>query len=72
MPGHFRIAYCFDDRTLEGSLDGFWAAIEALPIGLGMTPSQASRPFSPDPVIGTRYTLCVLNRAPFDQLVQPG
>ena len=28
MPGHFRIAYCFDDRTLEGSLDGFRAAIE--------------------------------------------
>ena len=22
-PGHFRISYCVDDRTLEGSLDGF-------------------------------------------------
>jgi aspartate aminotransferase len=27
-PGHFRIAYCVDDRTLEGSLDGFRAARE--------------------------------------------
>ena len=27
-PGHFRISYCVDDRTLEGSLDGFRAAIE--------------------------------------------
>ncbi len=23
LPGYFRIAYCVDDRTLEGSLDGF-------------------------------------------------
>ncbi len=23
IPGHFRIAYCYNDRTLEGSLDGF-------------------------------------------------
>ena len=27
-PGHFRIAYCVDDRTLEGSLGGFRAAFE--------------------------------------------
>jgi len=23
VPGHFRMSYCVDDRTLEGSLDGF-------------------------------------------------
>ena len=28
LPGHFRISYCVDDRTLEGSLEGFRAAIE--------------------------------------------
>ena len=28
VPGHFRIAYCVDDRTLERSLDGFRAAFE--------------------------------------------
>ena len=28
LPGYFRIAYCVDDRTLEGSLPGFRAAIE--------------------------------------------
>ncbi|MFC1969359.1 pyridoxal phosphate-dependent aminotransferase [Chloroflexota bacterium] len=27
-PGYFRIAYCVDDRTLEGSLDGFRKAAE--------------------------------------------
>ena len=27
-PGHFRIAYSVDDRTLEGSLEGFRAAFE--------------------------------------------
>jgi len=27
-PGYFRIAYCVDDRTLEGSLDGFRKASE--------------------------------------------
>ena len=30
LPGHFRISYCVDDRTLEGSLKGFRAAIERL------------------------------------------
>ena len=28
MPGYFRISYCVEDRTLEGSLKGFRAAIE--------------------------------------------
>ena len=23
LPGYFRVSYCVDDRTLEGSLDGF-------------------------------------------------
>ncbi len=27
LPGHFRISYCVDDRTIEGSLPGFEAAI---------------------------------------------
>ena len=27
VPGHFRISYCVDDRTLEGSLKGFRAAM---------------------------------------------
>ena len=27
-PGHFRIAYCVSDATLEGSLAGFRAAFE--------------------------------------------
>ena len=27
LPGHFRISYCVDDRTLEGALRGFLAAI---------------------------------------------
>jgi aspartate aminotransferase len=27
-PGHFRIAYCLEDRVLEGSLDGFARAAE--------------------------------------------
>ena len=27
LPGHFRISYCVEDRTLEGSLGGFRAAI---------------------------------------------
>ena len=27
-PGHFRISYCVDDRTLEGSLQGFQTAIQ--------------------------------------------
>lgn len=29
VPGHFRIAYCVTDETLEGSLDGFRAAFES-------------------------------------------
>jgi len=28
LPGHFRISYCVDDRTLEGSLQGFQTAIQ--------------------------------------------
>ena len=28
MPGYFRISYCVDDRTLQGALPGFRAAIE--------------------------------------------
>ena len=28
MPGYFRISYCVDDRTLQGALPGFQAAIE--------------------------------------------
>ena len=28
MPGYFRLSYCVDDKTLEGSLEGFRAAIE--------------------------------------------
>ena len=28
MPGYFRSSYCVEDRTLEGSLEGFRAAIE--------------------------------------------
>ncbi len=27
-PGHFRIAYCVDDRTLEGSLNGFRKTVQ--------------------------------------------
>ncbi len=27
-PGHFRIAYCVDDRTIEGALPGFQRALE--------------------------------------------
>ena len=27
LPGHFRISYCVDDRTLEGALQGFRSAI---------------------------------------------
>ena len=27
-PGYFRLAYCVEDATLEGSLDGFRAAFE--------------------------------------------
>jgi aspartate aminotransferase len=27
-PGYFRISFCMDDRTIEGSLDGFLKAIE--------------------------------------------
>jgi len=23
LPGYFRVSYCVDDRTIEGSLDGF-------------------------------------------------
>ena len=30
LAGHFRISYCVDDRTLEGSMDGFRAAIESV------------------------------------------
>ena len=30
LGGHFRISYCVDDRTLEGSMDGFRAAIESV------------------------------------------
>ena len=30
LPGYFRISYCVDDRTLEGSLSGFRTAFEAL------------------------------------------
>ena len=30
LGGHFRISYCVDDRTLEGSLTGFRAAIESV------------------------------------------
>jgi len=26
-PGHFRVAYCFDDKSLKGSMDGFRKAI---------------------------------------------
>ena len=29
-PGYFRIAYCVDDRTLEGSLEGFRKMAETL------------------------------------------
>ena len=28
LPGYFRLSYCVDDRTLEGSLEGFRAAME--------------------------------------------
>jgi len=28
MPGYFRISYCVDDRTLEGSMEGFRLAID--------------------------------------------
>jgi aspartate aminotransferase len=28
LPGYFRISYCVDDRTLEGSLQGFQKAIQ--------------------------------------------
>ena len=28
MPGYFRISYCVEDRTLEGALPGFRAAID--------------------------------------------
>ena len=27
MPGYFRISFCVDDKTLEGSLEGFREAI---------------------------------------------
>ncbi len=27
-PGYFRISYCVDDRTLDGSLDGFKKAAQ--------------------------------------------
>ena len=30
LPGYFRISYCVDDRTLEGSMAGFKKAFEAL------------------------------------------
>ena len=30
LSGHFRISYCVDDRTLEGSLDGFRSAMQAV------------------------------------------
>ena len=30
LGGHFRISYCVDDRTLEGSMEGFRAAIESV------------------------------------------
>ena len=30
LPGYFRISYCVDDRTLEGSLSGFRKAFEAV------------------------------------------
>lgn len=29
LPGHFRISYCVDDRTLQGALPGFEAAIKS-------------------------------------------
>ena len=32
-PGYFRIAYCVDDRTLEGSLDGFRRAAREFNLG---------------------------------------
>ena len=32
-PGYFRIAYCVDDRTLEGSIAGFREAIKKLGVG---------------------------------------
>ena len=28
LPGYFRISFCVDDKTLEGSLEGFRAAIK--------------------------------------------
>jgi aspartate aminotransferase len=27
-PGHFRLAYCVEDRVIEGSLEGFRRAIQ--------------------------------------------
>jgi aspartate aminotransferase len=27
-PGYFRLAYCVDDRTIEGSIEGFRKAIK--------------------------------------------
>ena len=30
MPGHFRIAYCTDDRTLQGAIPGFKKAWDAV------------------------------------------
>ncbi len=30
LGGHFRISYCVEDRTLEGSMEGFHAAIESV------------------------------------------
>ena len=33
LPGHFRLSYCVDDATLEGSMAGFRAAIERFGAG---------------------------------------
>jgi len=32
-PGYFRVSYCVDDRTLEGSLDGFRQAAQKFNLG---------------------------------------
>ena len=33
VPGYFRVSYCVEDKTLEGSLDGFRQAAQKFNLG---------------------------------------
>ena len=33
VPGHFRVSYCVDDKTLEGSISGFYQVAQKFKLG---------------------------------------